>query len=269
MFLEGPLDVAAYLDRIGLKPAAMGAPDLATLSALHLAHASHIPFENIDVLLGRQIRLDVPSLEAKLVRDRRGGYCFEQNTLFAAALEAMGFAVTGLAARVRVGSAQILPRTHMLLRVDLEVEPWIADVGFGRFGLLQPIPLLADVETTQWSWQFRLRKNAQSWVLQARQSEGWEDQYEFTLEPQQPVDYDPPNHFCATHPQSRFLRVLTVQLPTPEARKMVRNRDFTIRSAAGETTRPIGEDELLPLLEREFGLFFPPGTKLPVPSAAQ
>jgi arylamine N-acetyltransferase len=89
------------------------------LEAVHRAHAVAIPFENLDVRLGRPIRLDLASLQAKLVAGRRGGYCFEQNTLFAAALEALGFRVTRLAARVRLGAARLLPRTHMLLGVDV------------------------------------------------------------------------------------------------------------------------------------------------------
>src|SRR5688500_1067883 len=93
------LDLAAYLARVGLATAP--APTAAGLAELHLAHATHIPFENLDVLLGKPIRLDLASLQQKLVRDRRGGYCFEQNLLFAAVLEAVGFRVSRLAARVR------------------------------------------------------------------------------------------------------------------------------------------------------------------------
>ena len=121
------VDLAAYLERIGY--AAELRPDHATLAGLHLAHATHIPFENLDVLLGRPIRLDLPSLQAKLVAGGRGGYCFEQNLLFAAVLRQLGFAVTPLAARVRYRTTQLLPRTHMLLLVRADGADWIADVG--------------------------------------------------------------------------------------------------------------------------------------------
>src|SRR5262249_30740485 len=133
------LDLDAYLTRINqVGPLA---PTQQVLERLHLAHTTHIPFENLNVLLGRPIRLDLDSLQAKLVRDRRGGYCFEQNTLFASVLEQIGFRVTRLAARVRLGAHRLLPRTHMLLRVDVDGQPWLADVGFGGAGLLQPILL--------------------------------------------------------------------------------------------------------------------------------
>ena len=119
-------DLAAYLRRIGY--AGELSPSRATLDALHRAHATSIPFENLDILLGVPIRLDLPSLQAKLVAGRRGGYCFEQNALFASALEHLGFAVTRLAARVRYRSDRVLPRTHMALRVDVDGARLLVDV---------------------------------------------------------------------------------------------------------------------------------------------
>src|SRR5687767_10168065 len=126
-------DLAAYLERIGY--AGTPHPDRTTLAPLQLAHATHIPFENLDILLQRPVRLDIESLQAKLVEERRGGYCFEHNLLFAAALEAAGFSVTPLAGRVRYRTRRTLPRTHMLLLVSVGGADWIADVGFGLEGL--------------------------------------------------------------------------------------------------------------------------------------
>ena len=143
--MAGDLDLDAYLGRIGERPPL--APALEGLAALHRAHCAAVPFENLDILLGRPIDLDLPALEAKLVRARRGGYCFEQNTLFKAALEALGFPVIALAARVRAGTTGVRPRTHMLLRVDLAEGTFLADVGFGGDGLLHPIPLAEGTET--------------------------------------------------------------------------------------------------------------------------
>src|SRR3954471_2052207 len=148
------LDLGAYLERVGYSGDLV--PGEAVLEALHLAHATHIPFENLDILLGRPVLLDLESLQAKLVRGQRGGYCFEQNTLFAAALEELGFSVTRLAARVRSGASGPRPRTHMLLRVDVEGWPWLADVGFGGDGLLLPVPLVAGRVAHQYAWAFRV-----------------------------------------------------------------------------------------------------------------
>src|SRR4029077_17046769 len=132
----------------------------------HLAHATHIPFENLDVMLRRPIRLDLASIESKLFHNRRGGDCFEQNLLFAAALELLGFSVTLLAARVRFGAQRILPRTHVALAVDVEGDRWLADLGFGSCGLLVPIPFVA-AEYQQFAWTYRLGRESDLWVLRA------------------------------------------------------------------------------------------------------
>jgi len=111
-----PFDLDAYLRRIGASgPLRQASPE--TLAVLHEAHATAVPFENLDILQGRPISLELDALQAKIVAGRRGGYCFEQNTLFRAALEAVGFVVTSLAARV-LGGGVVRPRTHMLLLVD-------------------------------------------------------------------------------------------------------------------------------------------------------
>jgi N-hydroxyarylamine O-acetyltransferase len=255
-------ELAAYLDRIGL--AAAPAPTAKGLAELHLAHATHIPFENLDVLLGRPIRLDPASLHQKLVRNRRGGYCFEQNLLFADVLEMLGFRVTKLAARVRYrANNKLLPRTHMLLRLDVEGESWIADVGFGGSGPLLPLRLVAGVEQPQYYSTYRLVAEAGSWVLQARRAGDWEDFYVFTLEPQHDVDYEVASYYVSTHSDSPFTRTLAAQKPTPEARYILRNRELTIERADGAESRIVTEGELAGVLETLFGLSLPPGTVIP------
>lgn len=255
-------ELAAYLDRIGL--GAAPAPTAKGLAELHLAHATHIPFENLDVLLGRPIRLDAASLHQKLVRDQRGGYCFEQNLLFAGVLETLGFRVTKLAARVRYrANNKLLPRTHMLLRLDFEGESWIADVGFGGSGPLLPLRLVAGVEQPQYFSTFRLLDEAGSWVLQARRAGGWEDFYVFTLEPHHDVDYEVASYYVSTHSDSPFTRTLAAQKLTPEARYILRNRELTIERVDGAESRIITEGELAGVLETLFGLLLPPGTVIP------
>jgi N-hydroxyarylamine O-acetyltransferase len=170
MAMASGIDLDAYLERTGAAPPL--APGREALVALHRAHCAAIPFENLDLLLGRGISLDLAALEAKLVRGRRGGYCFEQNTLFRAALEAMGFRTTALAARVRVGTTEVRPRTHMLLRVDLPEGPFLADVGFGGDGLVHPIPLAEGRENWVGPTGHRLRREGDLWVLQGGQGAG-------------------------------------------------------------------------------------------------
>ena len=264
--MASDLDLDAYLARIGER--APLAPSLDGLASLHRAHCAAIPFENLDILLGRPILLDLPALEAKLVRARRGGYCFEQNTLFRAALEALGFAVTALAARVRVGTTEIRPRTHMLLRVDLPEGAFLADVGFGGDGLVHPIPLAEGRET--WVGRVRAPAAARGRLLgPARETPParWTDLYAFTLEPHYPVDFEMANHFTSTYP--RFVVRPEPHRPALVARAAARScatATSSIREGGASTATTVRDPEhLLEVLTRVFGLAFPPGTRFRQP----
>lgn len=257
-------DLGAYLARVGVaKPAA---PSLTALQALQQAHLAAIPFENLDILLGRPIRLDLGSLQTKLVADRRGGYCFEQNTLFQAALDALGFSVTPLAARVRVGGGPVRPRTHMLLHVALPEGDFAADVGFGGDSPRHPLRLTEGAELRDGDMAHRLRREDGLWVLQARTDGDWSDQYAFGLEPQHPADFEMANHFTSTWPRSPFVNTLTAQICTAERRAILRNRDLVVRTAEGQAASSVRDPEhLLQVLDEHFGLRFPPGTRFAKP----
>jgi len=255
------LDLDAYLRQIDYRGDL--APTRAALDALHVAHATHIPFENLDVVQGRPIRLDLASLQAKLVGAARGGYCFEQNLLFAAVLERLGFAVTRLAARVRLGTADLLPRTHMMLLVAADGERWVADVGFGAAGFLAPVPFGSGAEARRSAWRHRVAEEAGGWVMQACTDAEWRDLYAFTLEPQLPVDYEIANYYTSTHPASRFVRTLTVQRLTPDVRHTLRDREYIEEHGATIARRTVADDdEVLALLATTFGLSLPSGTPL-------
>ena len=254
------LDLEGYLERIGYSGNQQ--PVHAVLEAIHLAHATHIPFENLDILLQRPIRLDLASLQAKLVSGGRGGYCFEQNLLFSAVLQRLGFSVTQLAARVLYRSRRKHPRTHMLLLVDVEGATWLADVGFGLEGLLLPVPFGSQREARQFGWTYRVVEANGEWTLQSSRNGSWMDLYSFSLEPCLAVDFEPANHYSATHPGSRFVRTLAVQLPAPEVRYMLRNRELVLDRGATVTRRMLADDdELLAVLAETFGLRFPAGTR--------
>jgi N-hydroxyarylamine O-acetyltransferase len=250
--VAAPLDLQAYLSRIDYRDPLRH--DLATLEALHLAHATHIPFENLAIHLGQPIRLDLASLQAKLVGDERGGYCFEHNSLFAAVLEELGFRVTRLAARVRFGATRVLPRTHMLLEVEVEGRAWLADVGFGAGGLLTPIPLAAREVVRQPLDTYRLEREGEVWVLQAARGADWCDVYAFTREPQLPVDFELASYFTSTHPESIFVRSLTAQRQSLDTRWTLRNRDLVVEAAGRAEKRLIESAELGSLLTDTFGL---------------
>ncbi|MEV6753490.1 arylamine N-acetyltransferase [Streptomyces sp. NPDC051214] len=252
------LHIEAYLARVGHEGEAK--PDFDTLRALHRAHVASIPFENLEMMLGRSVPLDLGALQDKLVRQRRGGYCYEQNLLFAAALERIGFAVTGLGARVRVGASSRRAVTHMLLRVEADGRQWHCDVGFGAEGLLEPIPMgdEGDVrqDVRQGEWRFGIVQEANgARVLRTEHADGWFDLYEYTLEERLTVDYVVMNHYTSTHPLSSFIRRPVIQRAAPEMRRtLVGERLAVTRPDGTSDERDVSAQELGDVLDREFGI---------------
>jgi len=257
--MAADFDLGAYLRRIGF--AGETRPDLATLQALHLAHATTIPFENLDIQMGLPIRLDLASLQDKLVRRRRGGYCFEQNSLFLAALQAAGFEAIPCEARVRLGATEPLPRTHMLLLVRLEGLHWLVDVGFGGEGLLHPI-LLDGRPQAQFLNTYRVVDEAEGLkVLQSIHGGAWEDLYAFRAEARFPVDFELANHYTSTHPGSRFVKTLTAQLAGTSVRRILRNLAYAEIRGEDVEGRELAPDEVIPTLRNVFGLDVPEGAR--------
>jgi N-hydroxyarylamine O-acetyltransferase len=244
------LDLDAYLERIDYAGALTADADV--LRGLHRAHVAAIPFENLDIVLGRTIELDLGRVQEKLVQRRRGGYCFEHNLLFAAVLDRLGYRVTRLAGRVQ--PARPGPRTHMLLRVVADGMPWVADVGFGA-GLLEPLPM-EPATVRQGGWAYRLdHADPDPWLLQAGGPGGWSDLYAFTLEPQRPIDYAVYNHYTATHPASPFVGQLVALRTEPDAKHALRDLQLTTTRPDGtaETSR-LGADELPGVLAGTFAI---------------
>jgi N-hydroxyarylamine O-acetyltransferase len=254
------IDIEAYRARIGHTGPL--APTSETLRALHYAHATSIPFENLDVYFKRPLLLDLESLQAKLVARRRGGYCFEHNTLFASVLESIGFAVTRLAARVRMGATAIRSRSHMILSVDLAGEPYLTDVGFGGAGLLYPIRLDQEQPVDQCGWIYRVKDEGATRVLQLKRDAGWLDLYGFTLEPQFPIDYVVANHYTSTHPDSPFVRTLVAQRCGPLARWTLRDRELSEERPGRVESKVLPDDAaVVAALTEIFGIEVAPGTR--------
>ncbi|HVM15824.1 MAG TPA: arylamine N-acetyltransferase [Egibacteraceae bacterium] len=244
------LDVTAYLHRIAYSGALT--PTVETLRALHRAHVAAIPFENVDIVIGRMVDLDIDRLQGKLLHRRRGGYCYEHNLLFAALLEHVGYRVTRLVGRVQ--PAKPGPRTHMLLRVEAEAASWLADVGFGGAGLLEPILLEDAVEGRHSGWVHRIERVGHGmWLLRTLQHGGWVDLYRFTLEPHHLVDYAVSNHYTTTHPRSPFVRRLVVQRTAGGIRHSLRGHRLTTTRTDGTSEhRDVAADELLAVLRSTF-----------------
>jgi N-hydroxyarylamine O-acetyltransferase len=196
-------DLDAYLERIGLS----GRP---TIAEVHRAHVTSIPFENLDPLSGRSVSLDLDDVHRKLVTERRGGYCFEHNTLLGAALEALGAEVEPMLGRVGPRNTPDRARSHLLLRVRAEGQIWHADVGFGAGTLLEPVPFGVGGEYVQSGWRGRVVSEGRQLVRQAADDQGWSDLYSFVPDPVPSIDLETSNWFTSTHPRSRFVRGLVV-----------------------------------------------------------
>ena len=255
--VDGDINLDAYFTRIGYRGARE--PTLEVLSALHLAHPAAIPFESLDPLLGRPVLLDAPSLEAKLVRSRRGGYCFEQNGVFLRVLRQLGFAVTPLSARVRWMLPPDAPPTslsHMMLRLDLPLGPYICDVGFGGQSPTAPLRVELDVPQETPHGDYRLTAVGNASDLQLSVRDRWETLYRFTEEPRFASDYMVSNWFTSTHPQSRFTNNLVASRVVGSERLNLFNTGLTIhRKGAEPRFRALpGPLELHAVLTQDFGL---------------
>ncbi|HLO46804.1 MAG TPA: arylamine N-acetyltransferase [Kamptonema sp.] len=229
------IDLDAYFQRIGYSGEC--SPKLTTLQAIHQRHSQTIAFENINSLLKQPVLLDLESLQQKLIRERRGGYCFEQNSLLRAVLLALGFQVRNLAARVlwNLPEGTIAPRSHMVLSVNIDGEPYIADVGFGGLTLTTPLALTPEIEQSTSHEPFRLSAMDRSYIMQAYIKQEWKSLYRFDLIEQELPDYEVSNWYVSTHPSSIFTTNLLAAKPDSNCRYALWNNQFTVHYLDGRT----------------------------------
>jgi N-hydroxyarylamine O-acetyltransferase len=262
------LDLDAYLDRIDWHGGVARSHD--GLAALLGAHMASIPFENLDVLLGRPIRLDLGGLQEKLVRQRRGGYCFEHGMLFAAVLEALGFEIVRHTARVVLNVPRTAsPRTHMCLTVRLPQGTAIVDPGFGSLAPRVPVPLQEGVEAHAGTETHWMARDGDHWILRARRAGEVVDCWHSTLEPDNLVDFEVGSHYVATHPASSFRRNLMLRALTADGRVTVMNRELGTWRDGVLRSEQIGDRRALrALLAAHFGFDLPAVESLRVPAIA-
>jgi len=259
----GVIDLDAYFERIGYR--GDRAPTLSNLNQIAHAHVRSIPFENLDVLLGAPISLELSAIERKLVTSKRGGYCFEQNTLMLQVLEQLGFTVKPLSARVRYQRPRDFTpaRTHVFVRVELD-EPYLVDVGVGAMSPTSALRLNAPGEQeTPHETRRLLRENGLVYH-QALLGGVWADLCEFTLEEMPPIDRTVANWYTSAHPDSHFRnRLLAARAGPDGSRVTLLNRELSIRDRSGDAVKHVVQSpaELLSVLDSNFGLRLPSGTR--------
>ena len=257
------IDLDAYFRRIGLKGRA--AADLPTLQAIQFGHVAAIPFENLSPLMGEAVRLDPASLEDKLVRRGRGGWCFEHNLLLAHVLRGLGFELRTLAARVRWNVAPDVstPRSHCLLLVAIDGERYIADVGFGGLTLTAPLALREGEQATPHE-PHRLVGEGDGFALEAKVAGEWQRLYVFDLVPALQADYEVSNWYLANHPESQFVKGLIAARADVDRRHALRNGRYSIHYRDGHTERRMIADagELKRVLAEDLKIPVPNGDAL-------
>jgi N-hydroxyarylamine O-acetyltransferase len=257
-------DVDSYFERIGYS--GPRTPTLATLRSLQSLHPRAIPFENLDTLIGTPVRLDLPSLERKLVHGRRGGYCFEQNLLFKHVLAELEFDASALAARVvwERPAGELRARTHMLVLVGLGERRYVCDVGFGGLTPTAPLELTPDVEQPTPHETFRVLRVDSEFAVEARVRGEWKRLYRFDLQEQQPVDIEVLNHYVMSHAESPMLGRLLAARAEPDRRFGLGNGELRVHHlhGASEQRRIDSVTELRDVLGSTFGIDVPKGQEV-------
>ena len=253
------MNIAAYLQRIGYNGSR--SPNAANLSRIHLAHLLSVPFENLDIHLGRPIMLDLPRLFGKILLEKRGGFCYELNGLFAWLLQGLGFGVTYLSARVAHDDGSFGPEfDHMILlvRCPADAAPetrWLADVGFGD-SFRQPLQLDLPGDQEQGARTYRIASSSGERTLWQRAEDNeWKQQYRFALQPRQYAEFAGMCRYHQTSPRSSFTQHRICSLATPDGRISLDDQRLIVTKHGKRTETMIDSpDEYRSLLENRFGM---------------
>lgn len=254
--MSSGIDLGEYFRRIAYEGEAL--PTLETLKSIHALHPQVIAFENLDPFTGLTVELDFDSIWQKLVRNNRGGYCFEQNMLLMRVLKEIGFKVKGLSSRIRwkIPPDVQTARGHMLLLVMVEGESYIADVGFGGLTLTAPLLLTPDIEQHTPHEPFRLMQVEHEYELQALVRKEWRSVYRFSLQEQFLPDYEVASWYLCNYPASHFRTGLIAARTAPATRYALRDNELAVHRLNQPTERHVISElpTLRNVLENTFGL---------------
>lgn len=243
-----------YLERIGfegeLEINAQGLHDL------HVGHVTHIPFENLDQLQGKNISLEREWLFEKIVENKRGGYCFEMNGLFSHVLKEAGFNVTDACARVYRPGVGFGGRAHQVLVVNVDGGLWMVDVGFGGNGPIAPVKIEDGLEQEQYGRFYRIKADETfGYILEFQVDGNYEVVYSFTTEACYPMDFDMANYFVSNNPNSIFRKVIMCTMPTEKGRVSMYDNNLKIIHNGLVTEKKLNSDfEINAAMEKYYGI---------------
>jgi N-hydroxyarylamine O-acetyltransferase len=250
--IEETFNLTDYCRRIGF----MGElrADIATVQALMQHQLRSVPFENLDVLAGKPISLNPADIVAKIIGQRRGGYCYEVNGVFAMALQALGIAYQFVAARPMFYPVK-RPRTHMALLVTLDGVEWLCDLGFGSYGIREPLRLdVLETPVTQGFDTFMLSQEGGDIVLKAQVEGAWAKQYGFNRCPVEWIDFAPANWLNSTHADAVFTQKPLIVVFTANGRNILFGDSFKQVEQGVTTQRMLAPHEQAEVLAAHFGL---------------
>jgi N-hydroxyarylamine O-acetyltransferase len=248
----------SYLQRIGYTGAIE--PNIDNLRAIHRAHMLSVPFENLDIHVGRWIVLDEDKLFHKIVHERRGGFCFEQNGLFYAMLREMGYDVVRIEANVRGGDGEYsIPMNHMALHVNLDGKRWIADVGFGD-SYLEPLELDNHQPQTVAGRHFKIEHDGTTgYYLYPDENGNWQIQYRFFFLPHELANYNDACYYMQTSPKTHFTQKRVCSVATAAGRISLSDLRLIERKGDVRTETLLADEaEFDNLLLERFGIDLSP-----------
>lgn len=248
-------DLTHYLDRIGFEGTAR--PDIDTVTHMMRRQLMTVPFENLDVQAGKVVSLVPEDIVNKIVHRQRGGYCYEVNGLFAMALQALDVPYQFVACRPMFYPVR-RPKTHMAIVLTLDGQSWLCDLGFGSYGIRQPMRLDSSGQAVEQDMDtFKVTQTGGNHLLQALSQGEWLNQYEFNLSPQEWIDFAPANYLNSTHPDAIFVQKRLILRFTPEGRKILLDDVLKTIAHGVATQETIAPDQVAAVLAREFGLVAP------------
>ena len=263
-------NIPAYFERIGYD--GNREPTFDNLCAIQAAHLRAVPFEALNIHLGKPIDTDPAQVQTKIVTDKRGGYCFELNNILFYILRAMGYQVMPLMGRVRMNYAPDQPtgKLHLMLRVDIDAKSWLVDVGFGGLSPLKPLELFTDKEQYGTPETRRIVRSVEGGFMHQVKLDGtWNDLQFFTLQETYPIDWKVSNWYTSTYPDMIFSRAVIVSIVRGDERYNLMDKKLTIRKfdgTASEVRELMSHAELIQVLRQYFGLVFPEETVIAAPS---